>query len=157
MYIAYILVLLSFFSPYPHSPSPQTQLSPYKPPYEHSVTLSSFSKLTSSRESLKDPQKPSDDDLYLVVDEELMSKSDTERDSSMPSSPPSSPSPMLTIVTPKRRAASARGQLYGSSPSVKVQYSTKSPSVSFDDNCQEVLETLPVSETVASDTPRYVK
>ena len=57
--------------------------------YDHSVTLSSISKLTGSHESMPDVRKPSDDD-YLVVDEDLMSKS---HESSMPSSRQSSPFP----------------------------------------------------------------
>ncbi len=57
--------------------------------YNHSVTLSSISKLTESHESMPGVRKPSDDD-YLVVDEDFMSKS---HESSMPSSRQSSAFP----------------------------------------------------------------
>lgn len=137
------------------SQSPHTHTPPYKPLFEHSVTLSSVSKLTNSHESAKEAHKPSDDD-YLVVDEDLMSKSDNERDSSMPESLYSSPSPTLAIHAPvmHHRPPAVRGRLFGSSPTLKVRYSTgvkstRSPAMSFDSPQLESLEVLAVSDNTA--------
>jgi hypothetical protein len=98
-----------------HLLSPHLLPSQYKAAYEHSVTLSSFSDPPKGKEA----PKPSDED-YLVVDEDLMSKSDYERDSSMPESLYSSPSPTLALHVAPHVSQSPRVQLFSTSPSLNM-------------------------------------
>ncbi len=145
------------------------------------MTLSSLSKITGSEDSeskQEEPHphhhhhrhhKPLDDD-YLVVDEELMGRSDTERDSSMaysspsptppslhtPPPPPLAPPPIPTRTSPsppQEGKAPLDTKLYGLSPTVKIRYATgigggntESPVVSFEGNYEIAQEALLANE-----------